>query len=379
MSPEHAAVVAGEFCGYGLRGMLLRSRGGRWTQRPRSWPKRGLGGSTRADGWPRQSTDVWLDRQPTEGVNPATQFFRPAEHLAVLSPGPNPQTPDAATPKEQMSTARTETRTSSWRTPTLRGLRQSLSVTRRTKQPVEEPLQLDANGLRKALAIGSDLIASPLVEHVRQQRAWDCGLACVLMAAPHARRQTKSEVKWNDVEKACGTRSVWTVDLAFALRALGCRDFLFLTKTTGCDPSYARLAFYRRDLGADSTRIQSLFRRAQQGEVSVKRAVATRDGLLEVLRTGRVLAIALVDLRLLHARAARTSLLPRSYTGHYVLLVGADGDRVRYRDPAADRAELVIDADDLHRARVAHGTDEDLILVAVDAVSEALPPIRGVR
>ena len=153
-------------------------------------------------------------------------------------------------------------------------------------------------------------------------------------------------MKWNDVEKACGTRSVWTVDLAFALRALGCRDFLFLTKTTGCDPSYARLAFYRRDLGADSTRIQSLFRRAQQGEVSVKRAVATRDGLLEVLRTGRVLAIALVDLRLLHARAARTSLLPRSYTGHYVLLVGAEGDRVRYRDPAADRAELVIDADE---------------------------------
>ena len=70
----------------------------------------------------------------------------------------------------------------------------------------------------------------------------------------------------------------------------------------------------------------------------MKRAVATRDGLLEVLRTGRVLAIALVDLRLLHARAARTSLLPRSYTGHYVLLVGAEGDRVRYRDPAADRA-----------------------------------------
>ena len=278
-----------------------------------------------------------------------------------------------------MSTARTETRTSSWRTPTLRGLRQSLSVSRRTKPSVEEPLQLDAGGLRKALAIGSDLISSPTVDHVRQQRAWDCGLACVLMAAPHARRQTKSEVKWNDVEKACGTRSVWTVDLAFALRALGCRDFLFLTKTTGCDPSYARLAFYRRDLGADSTRIQSLFRRAQQGEVSVKRAVATRDGLLEVLRSGRVLAIALVDLRLLHARAARTSLLPRSYTGHYVLLVGADGDRVRYRDPAADRAELVIDADDLHRARVAHGTDEDLILVAVDAVSEALPPIRGVR
>ena len=52
----------------------------------------------RADGWPRQSTDVWLYRQPTEGVNHTTQFFRPAEHLAVLSPGPNPQTPDVDGP-----------------------------------------------------------------------------------------------------------------------------------------------------------------------------------------------------------------------------------------------------------------------------------------
>ena len=317
--------------------------------------------------------------EPSHSILSASRALGSAAPQTQIRRRPTPRTGRRQRPPKKMSTARTETRTSSWRTPTLRGLRQSLSVTRRTKPSVEEPLQLDANGLRKALAIGSDLIASPIVDHVRQQRAWDCGLACVLMAAPHARRQTKSEVKWNDVEKACGTRSVWTVDLAFALRALGCRDFLFLTKTTGCDPSYARLAFYRRDLGADSTRIQSLFRRAQQGEVSVKRAVATRDGLLEVLRTGRVLAIALVDLRLLHARAARTSLLPRSYTGHYVLLVGADGDRVRYRDPAADRAELVIDADDLHRARVAHGTDEDLILVAVDTVSEALPPIRGVR
>ena len=95
---------------------------------------------------------------------------------------------------------------------------------------------MDANGLRKALQIGSDLIASPIVDHVRQQRAWDCGLACVLMAAPHARRQKKTEVKWNDVEKACGTRSVWTVDLAFALRALGCPRFSFSDEDHGVRP-----------------------------------------------------------------------------------------------------------------------------------------------
>ena len=131
----------------------------------------------RVDGWPRQSTDIWLDRQPTEGVNPA---LHPCGQRSTWL-----CCPQAQIRRRPMSTARTETRTSSWRTPTLRGLRQSLSVTRRTKPSVEEPLQLDANGLRKALQIGSDLIASPIVDHVRQQRAWDCGLACVLMAAPH--------------------------------------------------------------------------------------------------------------------------------------------------------------------------------------------------
>ena len=82
--------------------------------------------------------------------------------------------------------------------------------------------------------------------------------------------------------------------------------------------------------------------RALEGQHLLAALVVRRargDGLLEVLRSGRVLAIPLVDLRLLHARAARTSLLPRSYTGHYVLLVGAEGARVRSRAPAAARAE----------------------------------------
>ena len=95
-----AAVVEGELCGYRLRGML-RSRAGGLVDGRRG---QGAGAkarprlSTRADGWPRQSTDIWLDRRPTEGVNPATQLLRPAEHLAVLSPGPK-QTPTPRTQK----------------------------------------------------------------------------------------------------------------------------------------------------------------------------------------------------------------------------------------------------------------------------------------
>ena len=111
-----------------------------------------------------------------------------------------------------------------------------------------------------------------------------------------------------------------------------------------------------------------MFSRAAAGEVALRRAVVGRDALLEVLRTGRCLAIALVDLRLLRRSALSAA---RSYTGHYVVLVSVEGARVRYRDPAEKAAELWIHKDDLHRARTAHGTDEDLLPVAVSKPGDA--------
>jgi len=257
---------------------------------------------------------------------------------------------------------------SSWRAPTLKSLRQSLGASPR-RQPADDDVPaVGANEIREALDLdaAAAAAAAPAVAHVRQRHVWDCGLACLLMVAPCASGIGEG-ASWDVVNAACGTKSVWTVDLAFVLRELGAR-FLFLTKTCGADPSYARLAFYSRELGTDSGRVSALFSRAAAGEVALRRAVVGRDALLEVLRTGRCLAIALVDLRLLRRSALSAA---RSYTGHYVVLVGVEGARVRYRDPAEKAAELWIHKDDLHRARTAHGTDEDLLLVAVAGPGDA--------
>jgi len=43
----------------------------------------------------------------------------------------------------------------------------------------------------------------------------------------------------------------------------------------------------------------------------------------------------------------------------------------RYKDPASAAGDASIAVADLHRARTAHGTDEDLILVAADSLGEA--------
>ena len=143
----------------------------------------------------------------------------------------------------------------------------------------------------------------------------------------------------------------------------------------------------------------------------------------------------MVDLRFLYSRSAvgrAIASLPWSYTGHYVVLTGIDGrgrvsrvrrspffstparsdgrrsgstpvrperasrlsrspdvgggtplsssgrlistsdvDAPRYKDPASAAGDASIAVADLHRARTAHGTDEDLILVAADSLGEA--------
>ena len=177
----------------------------------------------------------------------------------------------------------------------------------------------------------------------------------------------------------CGTRSVWTIDLAFALRAFGVR-FLFATKTCGCDPSYKDMSFYKRELSLDERRVARLFDRAFDGEILLRRATVAPEVLRDLLGSGAVLVIALVDLRFLYSRSAvgrAIASLPYSYTGHYIVLCGLDeaSGKVLYKDPASQGEDHAISLGDLHRARTAHGTDEDLILVAADSLGRGAGPL----
>ncbi|KAH8061208.1 guanylylate cyclase [Aureococcus anophagefferens] len=265
-----------------------------------------------------------------------------------------------------------------------------------TPTPVAEALEvLDARDLRRLLCLDDEAplprhrrppspfaeTSAAVVAHVRQRMAWDCGLACVLMVLSAA-EFPRYDATWDRVHAACGTRSVWTVDLAFALKAFGVR-FVFATKTLGCDPSYRDMSFYKRELSLDERRVAGLFERAFAGEICLRKGTVPSDALGELLGTHRALVIALVDLRFLYSRTAvgrAIASLPYSYTGHYIVLTGLDAaGRVLYKDPASAGEDHAIGLADLHRARAAHGTDEDLILVAVDSLSRTHepPPGRG--
>ena len=95
------------------------------------------------------------------------------------------------------------------------------------------------------------------VEHVRQERKWDCGLACVIMVLRAGGiHKTRPELA-----KMAGTSSTWTVDLAYIMRSCGAK-FVFLTMMEGVREDYSAEAFYRDDLDADRLRVEKLFRGA---------------------------------------------------------------------------------------------------------------------
>ncbi|KAJ8602679.1 hypothetical protein CTAYLR_004648 [Chrysophaeum taylorii] len=176
------------------------------------------------------------------------------------------------------------------------------------------------------------------------RETWDCGIACLQMV---------TGASWEEVLGRCGTRSIWTVDLAQVLHGLEVR-FVFATKTLGCDPAYKRLPFYSNDISTDEDRIRRIFSRA---EFKIHQKIVSSE-LLEAILAAGYAVVVLVDLRFLNGEVPSWT-----YTGHYVVLFAVERGYVAYRDPAADQPELWVKSDDLHKARTAHGTDEDLVVV----------------
>ena len=158
-------------------------------------------------------------------------------------------------------------------------------------------------------------------------------------------------------------------------------------------------------LSDDEQRVDRLFDAADAHGVVVRRAHVKLGTLVELLQASDVLLIALVDVRhlqptptcqanlglgLLSAAPRRVlrsesrrqaeqatqhdgmvngngmcKAAPLGYTGHYIVVCGYDRstDTLRYRDPASKMHELRVPLTDFERARCAHGTDEDLLIV----------------
>lgn len=210
----------------------------------------------------------------------------------------------------------------------------------------------------------------------RQRARWDCGVACACMCARAAARTVNESQSFDlaMMTRACGTKSVWTIDLAYVLRAFGVVSVMF-TSFLGVNLRYATASFYREEILRDVRRVERLFASARERGVDVRRGRVSKHTVAELVGSGRVACVALVDKSLLytasdaeddvdHASEGRRA----HFIGHYVVVCGVvDAERFVIRDPARDDvASTLISARAFDAARRAFGTDDDLIFVNLE-------------
>ena len=219
---------------------------------------------------------------------------------------------------------------------------------------------------------------------VQQKRSWDCGLACALMILRELSKGFEEEK--NAVKKVYlrdlkaflkGEESVWSIDIALALRAFGAKRVHFYTTEIGAKRQYKNERFYEKTFEMDAKRVKRAFAIAREKESGIEVRLVEggmKDEWMEreVGEKSEKMLIVLVDKIVLengyddeHGANDEFRDHHRShngFVGHYVCVVGVKGDSFIIQDPA--RPEVVrVRKDVLHRARKSFGTDEDCIVV----------------
>jgi len=217
--------------------------------------------------------------------------------------------------------------------------------------------------------------------HVRQRYTWDCGLACVAAAVGIVNGDAAAATLAGtlaELQREVDGTSVWTVELALMLHRRGLSPSFF-SILLGIDPAHAALPFYSSVLAVDEPRITSLFAIAATMGLRMNQQHVNLDTLCHRLASKQSVFIVLVDARKLRCHRCmlfNTGSLSMSFVGHYVLLTGYRyaEDEFELMDPSSwAPARCYTSAEGLEAARLAAGTDEDLIEVPLgkSAAAEA--------
>ncbi|KAL9231397.1 hypothetical protein vseg_006630 [Gypsophila vaccaria] len=208
------------------------------------------------------------------------------------------------------------------------------------------------------------------VPHICQLSNWDCGLACILMVLE---TMGISNCSLHSLEKLCGTRSIWTVDLAYLLQSFSVL-FSYFTVTLGANPNFSMESFYKDQLPHDLVRVDLLFQKALEAGIKIERRSFNREDISILILSGKYIAIALVD----HLKLSQSwqedgdvtdlCLSNLGYTGHYVVICGYDADKDEFeiRDPGSSSKYKRVYSKHLDEARKSFGTDEDLLLIPLE-------------
>lgn len=155
------------------------------------------------------------------------------------------------------------------------------------------------------------------LQHIPQQATWDCGIACLQMILTHvaasAPFSSLSIPPSRDALLArVGTRSIWTIDLLYLLKPYltGSQRAVFLvTASPGVCVRHATLSYYTKagQFGVDRKRVLRLFRAALGNGLRVYEGRLSWEDLRDLVCTGRVLLVLLVNQRLLPSSSSLPS------------------------------------------------------------------------
>lgn len=139
---------------------------------------------------------------------------------------------------------------------------------------------------------------------------------------------------------------------------------------TGIDSRYETQPFYHKDFESDRKRVDGLFEAVLASEVTsipILQQHVSQKQLLDLLGNPSVAIVALVDARSLHCScivSRRSKEASGSFLGHFIVLWSYDNSVVWYSDPSSrSHRRCCIEPEELERARLEHGTDQDLLVV----------------
>jgi len=230
------------------------------------------------------------------------------------------------------------------------------------------------------------------IKHIRQEENWDCGRASTLMA------MSAGIEKYAPIDAHFkGVNSIWTVEIALALHHIGLPVVYFTNiNADSNDARFEGMPFYN-DYKVDKVRISQCFRTAHSSDLTIVEKSLSKEEFRKLFVDAKLgpifqCVILLVDanrltrpyLALDMDRISVLYLLRRyyrlavetfenltkwvkrpSYNGHYIVVIDFDSatNLYQYRNPSSMFKSSFVDADVLHIARTASGTDEDMIFV----------------
>ena len=203
----------------------------------------------------------------------------------------------------------------------------------------------------------------PKVRHIRQRKAWDCGLACVQMII----RLHSDNSTWQEIYLTCRTSSIWTIHLSSALLQRGV-PHVITTTCAGVNQDLESLSFYRDHIQKEEKDVMLLFENSLSSGVSIIERGFSSAEFQQLLQTRCVVLILLVDnrkLRCIECGCLKRNWFSCSFTGHYVVVSSYDEERNAfvYHDPASGTKTCWMSNDDFDRCRLVKGTDEDVVIV----------------